>query len=85
MNLVGAITPDVHVSLAGDYGDGLRAGNLRAFRTYRPEEENFVVCQDVDRASVREVNGVRVTFENLHGLVRRLTPPRRVRRLRGRR
>ena len=62
-----------------------RAGNLRAFRTHHPDGENFVVCEDVDRAFVRDTDGLRVTFENLAGLVRRLTSPARVRRVRGRR
>ena len=65
--------------------DGFRAGNLRAFRTYHPDGENLLVCGDVDRTYVREVDGIRVTFENLPGLVRRLTPPGRARRVRGRR
>jgi hypothetical protein len=64
--------------------DGFRAGNLRAFRTRHPGGENLVVCADVDRAYVRETDGVRVTFENLSGLVRRLTAPARARRLAGR-
>jgi predicted AAA+ superfamily ATPase len=64
--------------------DGFRAGNLRAFRTRHPGGENLVVCADVDRAYVREMDGVRVTFENLPGLVRRLTAAARARRLAGR-
>lgn len=60
--------------------DGFRAGNLRAFRTRHPGGENLVVCADVDRAYVRETDGVRVTFENLPGLVRRLTAAARARR-----
>ena len=65
--------------------DGFRAGNLRAFRTRHSGGENLVVCADVDRAYVRETDGVRVTFENLPGLVRRLTSPARARRPTGRR
>ena len=60
--------------------DGFRGGNLRAFRSRHPEGENLVVCQDVDRAYVREVDGIRVTFENLPGLLRRLVSPMRARR-----
>jgi hypothetical protein len=65
--------------------DGFQAGNLRAFRTYHPDGENLVVSADVERAYMREAHGVRVTFENLPGLVRRLTSPARARRVRGRR
>jgi len=57
--------------------DGFRGGNLRAFRTRHPDGENHVICQDVDRAYAREVDGVRVTFENLSGLLRRLGSPLR--------
>jgi hypothetical protein len=64
--------------------DGFRAGNLRAFRTHHPDGENLVVCGDVDRAYIREADGVRVIFENLPGLLRRLTAPARGRRVRGR-
>ncbi len=60
--------------------DGFRGGNLRAFRTRHPEGENLVICQDVDRAYVRDVDGVRVIFENLPGLLRRLASPVRTRR-----
>ena len=63
--------------------DGFRAGSLRSFRTYHPEEENLVVCRDVDRAFVREADGVRVSFMNLPDLVRRLTSPTRARRAKG--
>jgi hypothetical protein len=62
--------------------DGFRAANLRAFRTYHPEGENLVVCQDVDRALVREADGIRVTFVGLPDLARRLTPAGRARRAR---
>jgi hypothetical protein len=65
--------------------DGFQAGNLRAFRTYHPDGENLVVSADVERAYVREAHGVRMTFENLPGLVRRLTAPARARTVRGRR
>jgi hypothetical protein len=61
---------------------GFRAANLRAFRTYHPEGENLVVCQDVDRALVREADGIRVTFVGLPDLARRLTPAGRARRAR---
>jgi hypothetical protein len=60
--------------------DGFRGGNLRAFRTRHPEGENLVICQDVDRAYVRDVDGIRVTFENLPGLLRRLVSSMRARR-----
>ena len=65
--------------------DGFRGGNLRAFRNRYPGGENLVVCGDVDRTYARDVEGVRVTFENLHGLARRLATSGRARRVAGRR
>jgi predicted AAA+ superfamily ATPase len=64
--------------------DWFRPGNLRAFRTRHPGGENLVVCADVDRAYVRETDGVRMSFENLAGLVHRLAAPARGRRPAGR-
>jgi uncharacterized protein len=61
--------------------EAFQGGNLRAFRSRHPEGENLVTCQDVDRAYMREVDGVRVIFEDLPGLVRRLTPPARAPRV----
>ncbi len=54
---------------------GFRGANLRAFRNRHPLGENLVVCQDVDRSHTREIDGVRVTFESLAGLVHRVTAP----------
>ncbi len=56
-----------------------RAGNLRAFRTHHPDGENLVVCGDVDRTYARKADGVRVAFESLPGLLRRLILPGRTR------
>jgi len=55
--------------------DGFRGANLRAFRSRHPLGENLVVCQDVDRAHAQEMDGVRVTFESLGGLVRWVAAP----------
>ena len=46
--------------------------NMRAFRHQYPEGENLVVAHDVDRAYARTLGGLRVAFDNLHGLIRRL-------------
>jgi uncharacterized protein len=55
--------------------NGFRGRNLKAFRSRHPDGENFAVCQDVERAHGKEVDGVPVLFESLDGLVRRLTAP----------
>jgi predicted AAA+ superfamily ATPase len=47
--------------------------NLRAFRGRYPEGENLVVSAGVDRPYVRRLGGVRVVFDTLSGLIRRLT------------
>jgi predicted AAA+ superfamily ATPase len=47
--------------------------NLRAFRHRYPEGESIVVAHDIDRTYVHDLGGIRVTFDNLKGLIRRLT------------
>ncbi|OGB95257.1 MAG: hypothetical protein A3G35_10405 [candidate division NC10 bacterium RIFCSPLOWO2_12_FULL_66_18] len=53
--------------------------NVRAFRYQYPEGENIVVAQEVDRPYARTLAGVRVAFDNLRGLIRRLSHPARSR------
>lgn len=57
--------------------DEIDLRNLRAFRHQYPEGENVVVGQDVDRPYARTLGGLKVTFESLRGLTRRLTRPAR--------
>lgn len=52
--------------------------NVRAFRYQYPEGDNIVVAQDVDRPYARTLAGVRVAFDNLRGLIRRLSHPARI-------
>ena len=47
--------------------------NFRAFRHRYPEGESIVVAHDIDRTYVHDLSGIRVTFDNLKGLIRRLT------------
>jgi len=48
-------------------------GTLRSFRQLHPDGDNVVVAHDVDRPFKRTCDGMVVHFENLEGLVRRLT------------
>lgn len=53
-------------------GDDFDPTNLRAFRSRYPDGENVVVAQDVERTFTRTYGGIRVRFEGLPSLARRI-------------
>ena len=58
--------------------DEFSPGNLRIFRRRYPEGVNLVVSADVDRPFTREIDGLKVRFVGLSGLINKLKgdPPK---------
>lgn len=52
--------------------DEFSPGNLRIFRRRYPEGVNLVVSADVDRPFTREIDGLKVRFVGLSGLINKL-------------
>ncbi len=49
------------------------AQGLRSFRQLHPDGENIAVCRDVDRPSVKKIDGLRVRFTGLSTLANALS------------
>ena len=52
--------------------DEFAPGNLRIFRRRYPEGTNLVVSADVDRPFAREIDGLKVRFVGMNGLIKEL-------------
>ncbi|HDL53243.1 MAG TPA: hypothetical protein ENH32_04650 [Proteobacteria bacterium] len=52
--------------------DEFSPGNLRIFRRRYPEGTNLVVSADVDRPFAREIDGLKVRFVGMNGLIKEL-------------